>query len=223
MCCLLQSSWFIFTALLALFAAVCGVASVFGVSIVDAEKDRTYAVSREMSYILKDYEIELQRFKPDLWEAIPLEEKLEALQLIVDVETAYLGLPDRITVCAEELGASTLGAYSHDERRIFISEALLRLNYPEECLDTALHEVYHSYQHHLCDLYKGIDDRYRSMIHIRDASTYSYEFSNYVDGEDDYTEYLIQLAEQDARSCADIRFQQYNILLNIRDLNLITD
>ena len=208
----LHSTRFVLTALLALLVTVCGTGALFGISVIDTSKERTYDASKEISYAMEDHALELRQLRSYQWGMISLEQKVETLQLVVDIETAYLGLPDQIEICAEKMGSTTAGGYIHEERRIIINEDYLKYGRSEDCLKTVLHEMFHSYEHHLVSMYAEISDRYRGLLYIRNASGYLYEFNYYVSGSDNYAEYVSQHVEQDSNAYAKDRFEAYAFL-----------
>lgn len=58
-----------------------------------------------------------------------------------------------------------------------------------------LHEVYHVYQHQLIDVYNSVDENYKKLNLLYEASIYAEENENYKNGEEDYDAYRKQKLE----------------------------
>lgn len=203
--------------LLAGIVVIAGACSVFDVYITDLTDNENYSLNLTISSNPKDYTTELADLNIDAWNECSRTQRLEVIRKVVDIETAYLGLPDKVVLRADQLNSSksddtditTLGNYNPVTREIAVDYSMIDGSDPQECVDTVLHEMYHSFQHQLCDAYGSMDARYRSLFCFKDVSTYVYEFEQYVDGEDDLYAYKNQLIEEDARNYADSRITAY--------------
>lgn len=210
---LFSVAWVLLRAMLSLLAAVFMICGMFGFSLTAPATARIQADEAEVSGDIEQWREQLQGLEEEQWAGLTLQERIELMQLIADIETDYLGLPDALQVYSLNMPSSTLGLYSHESRSVCISRDHLLNALPEECLDTVLHEVYHSYQHHLCVLYEETNDAYRSMLFLRKAGGYMDEFENYESGEDDFIDYYIQTCEFDARDYAWVRGSEYQHIL----------
>lgn len=84
------------------------------------------------------------------WEQMDMQERVNLLQLVADIEAAYLGIPS-IPVSAEKLEPYTLGTYWSRARRLAIDTEHLGFSKPEDCVRTVAHEVFHAYQDYLAE------------------------------------------------------------------------
>ena len=209
----LHSSRLLTSLFLAGLFVVCVTGSVFGHTLLPPEKPQKFQVESNETLNLEDHLKELQPFISDTWADLTVEQKLDALQVIANLEAAYLGLPDEITLEIADLEDRTLGNFSQDSHIIHISRAHLENSSSLECLDTLFHEAYHNYQYELCMLYGSLDSRYRTLLGVRDGESYTYEFNNYTSGKDDHDQYAKQLVESNARKYASERLKEYRPLI----------
>ena len=166
-----------------------------------------------VSFTLEDYRDQLTFLVEKNWESLDESGRLKALQTVVDIETAYLGLPEPLTLEADKLDERTLGDYVHSDHRIRIDSGHLNSDEAEDCMRTIFHEVYHSFQYQLCQAYLSLNEDYQDLLPVRSAASYLYEFNNYVSGRDDFESYAGQQVEQDARSYAADRMKVYRPFL----------
>ena len=134
---------------------------------------------------------------------------MNVLQTVANIESHYLGLHDGVTVQADILPEHTLGIYSDKYRLVRINLTHLESDPVEEVLDTLLHEVHHSYEDRLADVYDAVPSEYQDLRLLRDASHYSEESSNYVDPREDYYGYISQHVEMDSETYAAYGVQEY--------------
>ena len=208
-------AYVIFLLALAAFVFLCSIASVFGRSVPSQNQATSYdpdAISEEK--MDDNYEI-LCCLKTAKWKTLTNTKKVEVLQTVADIETTYLGLPDKVLiVAADNMGDTVLGSYNHLERRIYININHPQMGDADECLDTVLHEAYHSYQHYLCSAYENVAAPYRKLMNLRDAAQYEEEYTHYTDGKTSYEMYKNQKVERDARAYAFARAVIYSIYIN---------
>lgn len=210
---LITMVWLLSRALLSLLAALSIAGALLGFSVIKPEQARTQAEGAELPGDVEPWREQLQGLEEERWAGLTLQEKTDLMQLVADIETDYLGLPDVLRVHSLDMSPSVLGFYSHEVRSVCISRDHLLYGPPEECLDTVLHEVYHSYQHYLCALYEETDNAYRSMLFLRQAEEYMDEFENYIHGQEDFMDYYMQTCEFDARDYAWVRIHEYQRIL----------
>lgn len=175
------------------------------------------AVARVPAGSISDHLQELAQFQEPRWSALGEQEKTTLLQLAADLETVHLGLPvsPKVTLKAMEDHA-TRGAYTHQTKSIEINKSFVGESTGPECLETLLHECYHSYQWTLCEVYDEVPESYRDLMVYRSVKRYRTEFANYVD--DGSSEYYYQLCEMEAREYAQERLDLY--LDQLTDHNL---
>ena len=143
------------------------------------------------------------------WAGLTEDEKLTILQKIADQEARELGLSYQIYVILEEMEYAVVGAYDEVRHQIQVNEG--RLSEGPELLENICHESYHAYEHFLINLYldAGKGTEYANLPVFRDAATYIDELANYVNGSDNYEEYLDQLIETNAREYAEKEVARY--------------
>lgn len=193
------------------------VGNIFDQSFGRHGRIATYNIERENMSSILDHEEELSVLNNDKWAAASQTEKLLCLESVVQIETAYLGLPHEVFLSVSDLDEGTLGKYNQYYQEITIDSMHLLNDTAMDCLGTILHEMYHSYQHVLCDVYGDIPQQYRNLLNLREASNYIYEFTKYEAGDDDIIAYAIQQSEFDARQYAINRAAHYNELLHINN------
>lgn len=158
--------------------------------------------------VIGDYPQELVDFQADHWGGLSRQEQLSRLQLVADLESSHLGLPAAPRVEIEPMeDAATRGAYTHQSKSIALNLAFVETGLGEECLETLLHECYHSYQWYLCEIYEEVPTAYRDLLLYSSVKRYRMEFANYVD--DGSADYYYQLCEVEARKYAQDRLELY--------------
>lgn len=149
-------------------------------------------------------------FQEKEWKKLTTKQKLDALQIITDIEVNYLGITHEVDVETENMEEGILGSYNDSTYKIVISHSLLENGSPSELLETTCHEVYHSYQHSIVDVYSGLDEKFKKLQIFRAAASYEQEFNNYSDGiRSSYESYYSQNCESDARSYAQSAIEDY--------------
>ena len=193
--------------LLGLYATVMSVLSLLGFSDITAEHP-LYPV-KETLYPPSAFAEELEDLREDHWFSLSLQEKVDLMQLVANIETSYLGIPEGLQVCCESLPPYTLGSYVHEDSTIRIGKDHLLYDSAEACVETVLHEAYHSFQHYLCAVYSQVEDPYRELYFLRNAAIYADEFGAYQDGSSGFWAYYNQSCEADARRYAEDRLVLY--------------
>ena len=206
----IHSTYFLSGMLFSVLTFTSAAGAILGISVIRPQMTWEHTGVSELSYSLSEASDELSCLRDEQWDKLPLQRKVDLLQLVTQIEVNYLGLPDQLQVCGQKLQPHLAGGYDHDDRTVYISRDSLLYDRPEDCVDTILHEVYHSYQHYLCAVYETLDEKYRSMYFLRDAACYLCEFEQYHSGSDDFFEYYYQLCEIDARAYAESRLSTYN-------------
>lgn len=186
---------------LALLIVPVGINAIFGnsmfmkrVSAVGPERAEEYTISNNIENVVK--------FEESKWNDLSSKEKIDALQVIANIEMRYLGLPHELNVIARKLEESTIASYNDDEHIIMVNIDYLDGSSAEEMLDSLCHEAYHAYQHRLVDVYDDIDYEYKNLLTFSNVSIYKQEFSDYIDGDDNVLGYYFQSCESTARAYA---------------------
>lgn len=143
------------------------------------------------------------------WKELTVKEKLRVLQKIADIEQRYLGIPTKISVGAANTGEFNLGYYNEHTREIIINMDSLLNDSPKSVLDTLCHEAYHCYQYEVVALYREVAENAKKLRMFQNAVKYAEEFSDYVDGKEDFGTYYGQKCERDAREYAEIAVAEY--------------
>jgi len=149
------------------------------------------------------------KLQPAVWEDLNTRERIDVLQTVCNVETHYLGLNDPVTVQGDNLSPYTLGAYSDAQKLIRINLDHIENDPVEEVLSTLLHEIHHSYEHRLADVFDNISPEYRELRLFKDATHYSQEVDDYINPREDYYGYMTQRLEMDSEKYAELGTQEY--------------
>ena len=149
------------------------------------------------------------KLQPTVWENLNTHERIDVLQTVCNVETHYLGLNDPLTVQGDNLSPYTLGAYSDAQRLIRINLDHVENDPVKDGLSTILHEIHHSYEHRLADVFDNISPGYRDLRLFKDAVHYSQEVDDYINPRDDYYGYMTQRLEMDSETYAELGVQEY--------------
>lgn len=188
----------IIVACLALLIVPVGINAIFGnsvfikrVSAVSPERAEEYTISNNIEIVAK--------FEESKWNSLSSKDKIDALQVIANIEMRYLGLPHELNVIAKKLEESIVASYNDDEHIIMVNIDYLEGSSAEEMLDSLCHEAYHAYQHSLVEVYDDIDYEYKNLLTFSNVSIYKQEFSDYVDGDDNVLGYYYQSCERTAR------------------------
>jgi len=190
----------IFAAGLAVILLVLGINVFFGSTVVKASVNASQGPVGEQT-IANNMET-LLKLQEDIWRELSAEERLGVMQVVANIEQRYLGLPHSLNVGALSLAEGQLGYYVDNTHEIIISVDSLMEGPVLEVLDTVCHEAYHSYEHRLVEVYKGTEQKNRSLRLFRQADSYMEEFGDYVNGKEDFCAYYEQDCEQDAREYA---------------------
>lgn len=139
------------------------------------------------------------------------QEKINALQIIADIETHYLGIEPFVVVNAH-LGYRTAGTYDPAERTARIDFEKHEGDSPIEYVNTILHECRHAYQHDCIDSLDWSNPDIQNGIYYAPVRAWRYEHANYISLVEDHEAYYSQSIEVDARQYAQdgiYVYQQY--------------
>ena len=147
------------------------------------------------------------------WAELSLEEKTEVLAAVIRVECRYFGMATAPSLKIAYLEDHTLGSYNRETDTVTLSyQYIVDENASGYgVLETLLHELFHRYERVQTDLLAAIRENpdlaeYQKLLLFSDASTYEYEFENYISGSDgstySYLRYASQSVEVDAERYA---------------------
>lgn len=171
------------------------------------------AESREISEAQAEFSALSERLRDGNWDKLTTDEKLEALQAVVDYEAIVtLGVQPPTVVARDILRSNVEGTYSHADDRITVDRSVLARESSERAVNTVLHEVRHAWQHAMADLYEQVkeiaDKDVVRLSVMRDAHDYGYEFDHYQTSETGgFDAYYHQKVEEDSRVFADERIR----------------
>lgn len=182
----------------------------FGTSLISSsvEADGIIQDNKREDIIESNMDVVI-KLKSDIWEGLSTKKRIDVLQTVCNIETHYLGLYDSVTVQGDNLSPYTLGSYVDNLRLIRINLDHIENDPVEEVLSTLLHEVHHSYEHRLADVYNSVSTEYRDLRLLRDASHYSHEVDYYINPREDYYGYMSQYLEMDSEKYAEFGVQEY--------------
>lgn len=149
------------------------------------------------------------KLQPAAWEDLNTHERIDVLQTVCNIETHYLGLNDPVTVQGDNLSPYTLGAYADAQKLIRINLDHIENDPVEKVLSILLHEIHHSYEHRLADVFDNILPEYRDLRLFKDAVHYSQEVDDYINPREDYYGYMTQRLEMDSEKYAELGVQEY--------------
>lgn len=148
----------------------------------------------------------IRLFDDAVWERLSEQEKVDALQVVADIETRHLGI-ESVTVAAWELDGSTFGAYNSAGRIVKFDLEQHRGYRPAEWIDTVLHECRHAYQNDCVDALDWDDPDTAGKFYYGDFRQWKEELEQIApSGKDGYYQ---QAIERDARDYADSGVQDY--------------
>ena len=149
------------------------------------------------------------KLQPTVWDDLNTHERIDVLQTVCNIETHYLGLNDPVTVQGDNLSPYTLGAYSDAQKLIRINLDHIENDPVEDVLSTILHEIHHSYEYRLADVFDNISPEYRNLRLFKDVTYYSQEADNYINPREDYYKYMSQHLEIDSETYAELGVKEY--------------
>lgn len=120
-------------------------------------------------------------FEEETWDGLDAEERITAVQALVDFECEeVLGSPT-VTIFSESISSAVLGYYDGETESICINLDLLEEADARNCLETVCHEAFHVYQDYLIE---SIDweDEITQTYYFSQAREWVYNSENYVPG-----------------------------------------
>ena len=173
------------------------------------QSDVTPQAATETKITIADNIDVVSNLREDVWSTLNLQERVDTLQVIVNIECSYLGLPHELTVGADTMEENTIAFYRDNTHQIRVNIEYLESMPAREMLDAVCHEAYHAYQYRLCDAWESVGSDYKNLMVFSNVQDYKDNFENYVDGEDDFEEYYVLTCEQNARQYAASAVEDY--------------
>ena len=178
----------------------------------------TYEVHTNIEQLQTDtFENNIDRLcllKETKWIKLNTKEKLEILQVVLNIEANYLGLNKQLIIDSSDLKENTIGNYQNQTSIVTIDAEYLNEEHCIDVVEVCFHEAYHAYQYFMIDqLKKNKIDPSNTYLYNK-VSLYLKETEHYKceDG------YYYQNLEIDARSYADGRIDNYR-----RELSKLID
>ena len=165
-----------------------------------------YTIANQMDVVLN--------LRQEVWETLSLDQKINALDVVVKIESRYWGIPYEINITVEGLSTGISGAYSNSKHLIYLDKDYLSSASAKSILDTIAHEMHHCYQYCLVELYEKTDELYVNLIIFNDAKKYEENFNNYQSGKEDIRAYWLRPVEKSARKFARDAVDEYYEKIN---------
>lgn len=148
----------------------------------------------------------VSKLSADTWQQLSEKEKLDVLNIVIEIETQYLGLSSvpelKVDVLPSNDELQTAAMYRGSENSITIDLSQLETADSYMVLDSVCHEMYHAYQRSICTIYLSVPDEYKNIRLFNNAKKYADDLTNYENGMINYELYLDQDYEKDAREYA---------------------
>lgn len=124
--------------------------------------------------------------------------------------SANLGISEDLNIVLDDhMMLFEVGYYDDRNDRIVLNSLTVKANSGWYTLEALIHEIYHSYEHRLADVFEKLNREDQKLLLFQEAKQYYNEFINYVIPENDWVEYLEQKCEADAREFAEKRVEIY--------------
>ena len=142
--------------------------------VVQEDKDKAHEEA------IMSNEDQVRCFSDGSWSTLSNDDKLAAVQTIVDLEIIYLGIPHEIPVVVMELSPNTYAEYSSKERAIHINKGFIESEEsPYVVLSVICHEIYHAYQFAQVYLYDSTNEVFQGLRIFDEARGYKYELTGF--------------------------------------------
>jgi hypothetical protein len=170
---------------------------------------------------------ELVKLNADRFCSLSHQEKLDAYQVIINMETAYLGC-DSVQLASQCLCDGELaGYYDHEKRLIVIDTEILDADSELDisyCINVLLHEVYHTYENDCVDALEHAKIENTNLLFYQNIEGWKEELEDYqtYEGVDAGYESYLAYSSQSVEQCADDYADEwtYYYVCNIEDLSL---
>ncbi len=150
----------------------------------------------------------LSYLKQSVYRDLSMQEKLNALQTLLDIETQYLfDAPGEVELCCAATKDGTLGYYILGYSTIVISEKAL--NDRDRAVSCILHEARHAYQERVVQYLEEAGVYDTTLLKETEVYAWRSEENHYVSGQEDIENYYSQRIEQDAREYSEKWLEAY--------------
>lgn len=164
--------------------------------------------------VMEAHTEDLQMLNDEIYPTLSKQERLDALQILLNCECTYMGLDD-CPLQIRDMQDCQAGYYSNSEDVIAISEDNVMEESPHWIISVVCHEAYHKYQYHCLDYIEANGLDINDPVFMREKQ-WKKEFENYntvtdESSEEDINRYLVQDCEI---SADDYGWEQMNIIIN---------
>ena len=166
---------------------------------------RTYNDKDYLEENMKD----IAKIEDKHWKKLGVQKKIDISQKIVNCEIKNMGLTHEICVGSADLEEGCLAYYDENHHQIIIDINHLKKSKGVEVVQSLIHECTHAYQYEQAILYQSMDKKSRNLLLFQNASIYVAEFTEYVDGKQDFERYYNQKVEVDARKAGEKGARKY--------------
>lgn len=207
------------------------------------EKPITYATNmRDLetttpSFLWEPNKDKLILLSDKLYPQLLFQERVNALQDLVNIECSYLGVVKPCQLVVKELGNYNIAGYYQDSQRIIaIDIALVENGSSLEAIGVLLHECFHCYQADCCRIYMDIaqDGVYEDILNedllfFRDCKSWLDDMNHYCSCEDpsDFEDYYMYASQALETSADDYRnewlFPYWKFINNISEENNVEE
>lgn len=191
------------------FVLPLGISSYLGNDLYEASNGDTVIWERTDEWSLEKNMDTVWKLKPEVWKTLSMIERLDVLSVVKNIEMRYLGIRHEVYLTADSLDEDTQGQYVAKEHKIVIDINHLKNSPVTKLVETVAHECHHAYTFQLVAAYQTLPDEYKNLLMFYDAQLYEEEYSNYIDGDDDYAGYATQYCEMQARAYAEDAVNEY--------------
>lgn len=109
---------------------------------MDVDKD---AYKENGSNYVENNKDKLLMLNKEKYKDLSQEERLEALNYLVQLQMDYLGVDDKITLYCDNISGQGLAGYANYDDKEIVVDSKIMMNSREQVMHTILHECYHIY------------------------------------------------------------------------------
>ncbi len=156
----------------------------------------------------------LKQLRRDIYDSLTIVEKLNALQLLTDIEIYDLtGETDFVELVSADLKTETIGSYYSKTRTIVLTTSILEDR--DKAIESLLHECKHAHQHYLTDYLNEMNMLDNQAVKRSSYGKWQEEFEDYNKGEESgFADYYNQDVEEDSRAYAYIWARHYRMYID---------
>ena len=143
------------------------------------------------------------------WEELNSEERSDVLYKVIKYEASLLGIPVPKLQVVNTHPDITMGSYDNLTGIISLNNFHLGQNSIEECLSTAMHELYHAYQNSVIKILDDLPLSVRENSYFDKAVEWQFADKSYAEDHKNVNTYESNALEVDARAYADEIVEKY--------------